>query len=153
MDTQTLHDFIVRAKSATYVGGGAKIASCRPNSHDLQFTDGEWSYLDSYFGGTDFIGQEAVWKAAKPVWVMNYYGCILRPELITPGEAGQTIKASLSRMYAEGRFLGGFRHCEEPFTYIDTSEGDFTHFTGCEWIERDGVKAYELVYHGGLVKE
>jgi len=153
MDTQALHAFIVRAKLATYVGGGAKIASCRPDSHDLQFTEGDWSYLDSYFGGTDFIGQEAVWKADKPVWVMNYYGYILHPDLITSGKAGQTIKTSLSQMYAEGRFLGGFRHCEGHFTYIDTSEGDFTHFTGREWIERNGVKAYELVYHGGLVKK
>ncbi len=148
-----LHSFIVRAKAATYVGGGAKIPSCRTASHDLQFKDGNWSYLDSYFGGTDFIGEETVWHARNPVWVMNYYGYILKPELITPSQAGQTIKASLSRMYTENRFLGGFQHSEDDFTYFDTSEGDFNRFTGREWIQRDGIKVYELVYHGGLVKE
>ena len=148
-----LHSFIVRAKAATYVGGGAKIQSCRPASHDLQFADGDWTYLDSYFGGTDFIGEEAVWYTRNPVWVMNYYGYILKPELITPAQAGQMIKASLSRMYTENRFLGGFQHSEEGFTYFDTSEGEFTRFTGREWIQCDGIKVYELVYHGGLVKE
>jgi hypothetical protein len=148
-----LHTFIVRAKACTYVGGGAKSAPCRPMSHDLQFVDGDWSYLDSYFGGTDFIGEEAIWYDGNPVWTMNYYGYILKPELITPSQAGQVIKASLSRMYMEGRFLGGFQHNEGEFTYFDTSEGDFCRFTGREWIQRDGFKAYELVYHGGLIKD
>ena len=147
-----LQSFIVRAKAATYVGGGVKIASCRPGSHDLQFVDGEWSYLDSYFGGTDFIGEEAVWYAGDPIWAMNYYGYILRPDLITPAQAGQMIKASLSRMYTENRFLGGFEHSEGGFTYVDTSEGELGCFTGREWIQRDGLKAYELVYHGGSIK-
>lgn len=148
-----LHSFIISAKSGTYVGGGAKIPSCRPSSHDLQFTKGEWSYLDSYFGGTDFLGQETVWHVKKPVWAMNYYGYILRPELITPSQAGEMIKSSLSRMYTENRFLGGFQHREGDLVYFDTSEGEFTRFTGCEWMERDATKVYELVYHGGLVKE
>ena len=147
-----LHSFIVRAKAATYVGSGAKIASCRPASHDLQFVDGDWAYLDSYFGGTDFIGEEAVWHAGQPVWAMNYFGYIIRPELITPSQAGQMIKASLSRMYTENRFLGGFQYSEGDLTYIDTSQGEFTRFTGREWITRGGIPAYELVYHGGLIK-
>jgi hypothetical protein len=151
--TQSLHDFIVRAKSATYVGSGAHSTSSRPGSHDLHFSEENWLYIDSYFGGTDFIGEEAVFQAGKPVWAMNYYGYILRPELITSAEAGQIIKASLSRLYKENRFLGGFRHAEGHFTYVDTSKGDFTHFRGKEWIERDGIKAYELVYHGGLIKD
>ena len=148
-----LQSFIVRAKAATYVGGGAKIASCRPASHDLQFVDQDWAYLDSYFGGADFIGQETVWYAGKPVWAMNYHGYILKPELITPSQAGEIIKAGLSRMYSENRFLGGFQYNEADFTYFDTSEGEFSRFTGREWIQRDGVKAYELIYHGGLIKE
>ncbi len=148
-----LHHFIVRAKAATYVGGGVKIPACRQASHDLKFVDGDWAYLDSYFGGTDFIGEETVWLAGEPVWAMNYYGYILRPELITPAQTGHMIKASLSRMYTEGRFLGGFQYGEDDFTYFDTSEGEFSHFTGREWIERAGIKAYELVYHGGLIIE
>lgn len=156
MDTtfkQSLHEFIIRAKAATYVGSGAHSASSRPGSHDLHYAEGDWLYIDSYFGGTDFIGEEAVFHNGKPAWAMNYYGTILRPELISGAEAGQMIKASLSRMYRENRFLGGFRYSEGNLTYVDTSEGDITHFHGKEWIERDGVLAYELVYHGGLVKD
>ena len=58
MDESSLLDFIVRAKASTYVGNGQPAPSCRPASHDLKFTDVEWSYLDSYFGGRDFIGED-----------------------------------------------------------------------------------------------
>ncbi|MBK9927428.1 MAG: hypothetical protein IPP66_19330 [Anaerolineales bacterium] len=148
-----LNAFIVRAKAATYVGSGEHAKSSRPGSHDLHFTDGKWSYLDSYFGGTDFIGEEVVYFDDKPVWAMNYYGYILRDDLLTAAQAGQMIKASLSRMYKEGRFLGGFTHSEDGLTYVDTSDGTADHFHGREIIRRGEEIAYELVYHGGLIKD
>jgi hypothetical protein len=151
MDNQALLDFIVRAKATTYVGDGQPALSCRPGSHDLKFNDGDWAYLDSYFGGRDFIGEEVVTFQGKPVWAMNYYGRILRPDLITPAEAGQVIKASLSKMYSEGRFLGGFEYLHEGFIYIDTSEGSVTSFRGREYISNRGETAYELFYHGGVI--
>jgi hypothetical protein len=149
---EQLNAFIVRAKAATYVGGGAKSPPCRPGSHDLQFHDGPFSYLDSYFGGADFVGEEVVYHEGEPVWAMNYYGRILEPAMITPAEAGQIIQESLSRMYQEGRFLGGFEYVAGNGTYVDTSEGNVSSFHGKEWIVRGGVRVYELVYHGGLVK-
>jgi hypothetical protein len=150
---EQLNAFIVRAKAATYVGGGARSPSHRPGSHDLIFHEGAFSYLDSYFGGTDFLGQEVVYYEGKPVWAMNYYGRILEPSMITAADAGQIIQESLSRMYQEGRFLGGFEHTTEIGIYVDASEGDVASFTGKEWIVRDSVKVYELIYHGGSVKE
>ena len=143
--------FIVRAKAATYVGGGTHSPSCRPHSHDLQFRDGDFDYLDSYFGGADFIGEEVVYFLEQPVWAMNYYGRILQPSLITAAEAGQIIQVSLSQLYRQGRFLGGFEYTVSNSRYVDTSAGDTDHFTGTEWIIRDAVKVYELVYHGGVI--
>jgi hypothetical protein len=148
-----LSAFIVRAKASAYVGQGPKSLSYRPGSHDLQFHDGDFSYLDSYFGGTDFIGQEVVYCRGKPVWAMNYYGRILEPSLITGAEAGQIIQASLAEMYRQGRFLGGFELATDDGTYFDTNLGDVASFTGREWITRDNVTVYDLVYHGGLIKD
>lgn len=148
-----LREFIVEAKAATYVGGGVRSLPYRPGSHDLQYHKGAYSYLDSYFGGAGFLGQEVVYHEGQPVWAMNYYGRILEPALITAAEAGQMIKESLSRMYAEGRFLGGFQHVAGELTYVDSSEGDLASFTGREWIACGGMRAYELVYHGGLIVE
>ena len=152
INLELLHAFIVEAKSATYVGDGQPVSPCREKSHDLTYSREPYRYLDSYFGGQDFIGEEVVYDQNEPVWGMNYYGVILKPEAITGAEAGMMIKASLSKMYAEGRFLGGWEHVQNSLKYHDTSAGDLTRFTGYEWIEKEGVKVYELHYHGGLIR-
>lgn len=152
MELNELEDFIVAAKRQTYVGNGSRAPSCRPGSHDLGFARGGWRYLDSYFGGTDFIGQEVVWFRDAPVWAMNYYGYILRSDLIDAERAGLTIKAALTAMYAEGRFLGGWRWEGPHGVYEDASEGDASHFVGTERITCGGVPAYRLDYGGGLIR-
>ena len=152
MNLDKLHNFIVAAKAATYVGDGQTAASCRPESHDLAYQAGDFQYLDSYFGGSDFIGEEIVYHQGNPVWGMNYYGVLIEPDLITAAEVGSMIKDSLSLMYREGRFLGGWLYTQGDLTYHDTSHGDLTKFNGREWIEKDGPVLYELVYHGGMIR-
>ena len=152
MDLDKLQTFIVQAKATTYAGSGEKSLSYRPGSLDLQYHLPPFAYIDSYFGGTDFLGQEVIYYEGQAVWVMNYYGYILWPDLIEAAQAGQVIKASLTQLYKEGRFLGGFEHQVDDFSYTDTNEGDVAHFTGKEWISAQGIRVYELVYHGGLVK-
>jgi hypothetical protein len=149
---QELNRFIVSAKASTYVGSGQKLLPYRLGSHDLQFFDGDWAYHDTYLGENDFIGEEAVYYQGKAVWAMNYFGRILDNERITSAKAGEMIKESLTLMYAEGRFLGGFEHRSGEFTYNDTNEGDVTFFAGREWISHGDMTVYELVYHGGLVR-
>lgn len=148
-----LEEFIVRAKSATYVGGGNKSATpTRTGSHDLGYRDGDWHYIDSYFGGTDFIGQEVVWHQGTAMWAMNYHGRILRPDMIDATTAGMVIQRSLSTLYREGRFLGGFTHPVENLVYVDTNAGEFQSFTGVERIYLGHFEAYRLDYHGGVIK-
>jgi hypothetical protein len=152
IDAGKLNRFVVKAKQATYVGNGARAEPSRDGAHDLVFADRSWTYRDSYFGGTDFIGQETVWLDGEPVWAMNYYGYITRPDLIDGARAGATIKLALSAMYGEGRFLGGWEWNGPHGAYRDASAGDVGHFSGRETITVGDVEAYALDYHGGLIK-
>lgn len=147
-----LERFIVAAKAAAYVGGGIFLKSSRTSSHDVGFQRGHWSYLDSYFGGTDFIGQETVWQEEQAVWAMNYYGRILRVDLIDANVAGQVIKQALGEMYLQGRFLGGFNWRRAAHSYEDQNTGDVDSFSGTERIIISQVEVYRLDYHGGLIK-
>jgi len=151
LDLAALERFVVRAKATTYGGDGFTLLPYRLGSHDFQFIEGDWAYHDSYVGTTDFAGQEVVYHKHGAVWAMSYYGRILLPDVISGVDAGRVIKASLSAMYHEGRFLGGFRHVSEPYIYVDTNQGDVTWFQGRERIEANDKVAYELVYHGGLI--
>ena len=147
-----LQAFILEAKSAAYVGGGSPSPACRPASHDIRHERGPWRYLDSYFGGTDFVGQEVVWKNGEPVWAMNYYGRILDATLIDATVAGAVIKESLSALYRLGRFLGQFEHVIRQYRYVDNSGEDIGGFVGIERICVGEREVYRLDYHGGLVK-
>jgi hypothetical protein len=152
-DLDELTAFIVEAKAKTYVGGGTTLPSCRQASHDIGHVRDGWSYLDSYFGGTDFAGQEVVWDTGTPIWAMNYFGRVILPDLIDGARAGAVIKAALASMYAQhGRFLGGMRYAHKHGLYVDDSDGDTAHFRGREIIIVDGREAYELDYHGGLIR-
>ncbi|MGB3338690.1 MAG: DUF5680 domain-containing protein [Devosia sp.] len=152
MTVDELTAIIVAAKSATYVGDGIKVPASRAGAHDLCWESGDWRYLDSYFGGTDFLGQEVLWRGSEPVWAMNYYGYIKRADLIDGKRAGATIKGALSDMYREGRFLGGFDWTGPHGRYLDRNEGGAGQFRGREAILVDGAEAYALDYFGGLVK-
>ena len=151
-DLNALHAFVVRAKAATYAGSGQTLLPYRLGSHDLQFLDSDWAYHDSYLGESDFIGEEIVYHQRQVVWGMNYFGYILQPDRISSAQAGHVIKVSLTHLYQEGRFLGGFEYTVDDLHYVDTNEGGFQLFHGKEWIEREGQIVYELRYHGGLIK-
>jgi hypothetical protein len=130
----------------------AGAASSSLGSKDLQFNDGDWIYHDSYLGESDFIGQEIVYYQHKPIWGLNYFGVIFKPDLITSSQAGQMIMKSLTHMYSEGRFLGGFTYSDGPLTYVDSSEGNVGSFRGKEHITLPDKVVYELFYHGGVLK-
>lgn len=148
-----LEQFIVEAKAACYVGGKVvEPRASRHGAHDLNYARGAFRYLDSYFGGTDFIGQEVVWKDEEPVWALNYYGRILDPEGIDGQRAGNIIQKALGALYQEGRFLGGFTFRHPLGEYVDESVGDAASFQGIERILVGGRLAYRLDYHGGLIK-
>ncbi|MED1726116.1 DUF5680 domain-containing protein [Brevibacillus parabrevis] len=148
-----LEAFVVQAKQHTYVGGAKRLLPYRLGSKDIQYASGDWAYHDSYLGESDFIGQEVVYFQKSPVWAMNYFGYITKPERIDSHAAGLIIKASLSKMYAEGRFLGAFEHVQDDLRYVDTNEGNVTLFQGKEFIYRQDEIVYELLYHGGLLKK
>lgn len=147
---ELLKSFLVRAKRATYASGIAASASSRPGSFDLPYEEGEFRYLDSYLGGIDFIGEEAVWWKGTAVWGMNYYGWMLMDEI--PAEFGHFLKAALSQITFDGPFRGPEEYVEGDFRYVCHWSGDVMRFAGEEVIEYQGRALYKLLFHGGGVK-
>ena len=71
---EALIGFLIRAKKSTYAAKAGIVDPCREASHDAACTEGDYRYLDTYLGGTQFSGEEAVWIKGVPVWAMNYTG-------------------------------------------------------------------------------
>jgi hypothetical protein len=153
---QILESFIVKAKANGWVGSfynGKRIGPSRKGSCDIIFEEGDWHYHDSFVGFSDFCGQEHVTIKGEPVWSMVYYGYLLQPERFTGDQAVKILKEALGKMYAEGRFLGGFLYKQDVFEYRDMNIGDFRRFNGIEKIIMSGELVYELVYGGGTVRK
>ncbi|WP_260260233.1 DUF5680 domain-containing protein [Vibrio intestinalis] len=149
---QELYRFIVEAKANSYIGRAPKSLPSRKGASDIQYQRGSFQYLDSYFGGTDFLGQEVVYFEGEPVWAMNYYGKILRPDIYNGEKSGNAVITALTEIYQSGEFLGDSVIDTNWGRYHDTNKGDVHSFTGYEWIELEQEKVYDLHYHGGLIK-
>ena len=65
MEKDEVIEFLMRAKRATYAGKGAETVPSRPESHDLEYREGELRYIDTYLGGAQFAGEEAVWMEPR----------------------------------------------------------------------------------------
>ena len=150
-----IRDFLIEAKKSTYANGTAeKIESKRLGSKDYEYKKGNMLYHDTYFGGTNFIGEEVVYIDNKIYWAMNYYGVTLdenlgeeamdnalRPALMQVGVSENIIPVRGPREYKNG-----------DFKYTFEVSGDLTNFSGIETIYKNDKKIYELKCNGGLIK-
>ena len=140
-------DFLIRAKKATYAGKGAESASSRPKSHDLQYSEGGLTYIDTYLGGEKFAGEEALWRDDEPFWSMNYAGRVTGENF-----SGDFLKAALLKVPEDKPFRGPARYEDGSYVYECEVNGDTSWFSGRETISLNGVQIYECLFHGGEIK-
>lgn len=51
--------------------------STRYDSHEFSYSNGSYTYHDTYVGGERFAGEEAIWYKGKSQYAMNYMGRVL----------------------------------------------------------------------------
>lgn len=147
-------DFIISAKKATYADGKAeKIKSTREKSFDYEYIENNMKYHDTYFGGTNFMGEEIVYIDENPVWGMNYYGITL-DKTLSEDAIDKALRPALSKV-GEDDILpvrGPKEYKNNDYTYSFIVNGDLEYFDGIETIYKNNNKIYELKCHGGLIK-
>lgn len=146
-DYEELSRFLIEAKKKTYAGKGAEVTPSRPESHDLQYEDGKWLYIDTYLGGEYFSGEEAVWENHHPVYSMNYCGRVLSQEFV-----GDFLKEALLRVPLDKPYRGPSYYESGDYTYHCKVDGTIEWYQGYEEIYCGNRKIYECYFHGGLVK-
>ena len=150
-----LREFLIEAKKNTYANATVKKKlSSRVGSNDYEYSNDEMIYHDTYFGGTQFIGEEVVYAAGseKPVWGMNYYGVTLNYEL-SEEAVDKTLRPALMMVGQDDvipvRGPKLFENGEYRYTF--EAEGDLDCFNGLEQIYKDDKKIYELRCCGGKI--
>jgi hypothetical protein len=140
-------EFLLKAKKATYAGKGAESEASRPNSHDLQYTEGSLIYIDTYLGGEKFAGEEAIWKDNIPFWAMYYVG-----RVVADNFSRDFLKEALSQVPESSPFRGPERYESGYYLYSCNVKGDVHWFQGFEEIYFKENLVYECAFHGGDIE-
>ena len=146
-DIDELIEFRLKANVNTYAGFMNEVDATRPASHDFRYEDGDYMYHDTYVGGEEFAGEEAVWKNGVTVWAMNYIGRVLDDRF-----SGDFLKEALRAADMKMPYRGPEIYQSGEYTYRCKVTGDFTWFQGFEEIYLNDVKVYECVFHGGKIR-
>ncbi len=139
--------FRLEANVNTYAAFMNETESTRLDSHDFRYTNGDYTYHDTYVGGEQFAGQEAIWKNGKSQYAMNYLGRVLAKEF-----SGNFLKEALRKADHKMPYRGPEYYQNGEYTYKCTVNGVFTWFQGYEEIFWHDQKVYECFFHGGITK-
>lgn len=146
-DLDELIEFRLEANVNTYAAFSNEVDSTRLDSHDFRYENGCFTYHDTYVGGEQFAGEEAVWKNGKSIYAMNYLGRVLSQRF-----SGNFLKEALRAADKKMPYRGPEYYESGEYIYKTSVTGDFTWFQGYEEIYCGSEKVYECFYHGGLMK-
>lgn len=146
-DVDEIIRFRLKANVNTYAAFMNQTDSTRYDSHDFRFEEGAFAYHDTYVGGEQFAGEEAVWKDGTAVYAMNYLGRVLGDNF-----SGNFLKEALRAATENCPCRGPEFYQAGEYIYKSKVSGDFTWFQGYEEIYCNEEKVYECYFHGGLIR-
>ena len=146
-DINRLVEFRLEANRNTYAACMNETDSTRLNSHDFTYSNGPYTYHDTYVGGEQFAGEEAIWYEGKSQYAMNYIGRVLSQNF-----SGDFLKEALRKADKKMPFRGPEYYQSGQYIYKCSVVGDFTWFQGYEEIYCDNEKVFECYFHGGIMK-
>ena len=146
-DIDRLVKFRLEANVNTYAAYMNETDSTRLDSHDFTYSNGSYTYHDTYVGGEQFAGEEAIWYEGKSQYAMNYAGRVLDQKF-----SGDFLKEALRQADKKMPFRGPEYYRSGQYIYKCNVVGDFCWFQGYEEIYCDNEKVYECYFHGGVTK-
>ena len=146
-DINRVIEFRLEANINTYAACMNETDSTRLNSHDFTYSNGSYTYHDTYVGGEQFAGEEAIWYEGRSQYAMNYIGRVLSQNF-----SGDFLKEALRKADKKMPFRGPEYYQSGQYIYKCNVVGDFSWFQGYEEIYCDNEKVYECYFHGGIMK-
>ena len=146
-DINRLIEFRLEASINTYAACMNETDTTRLNSHDFTYSNGSYTYHDTYVGGEQFAGEEAIWYEGRSQYAMNYIGRVLSQNF-----SGDFLKEALRKADKKMPFRGPEYYQSGQYIYKCNVVGDFSWFQGYEEIYCDNEKVYECYFHGGIMK-
>ena len=153
MGKKKLLQFLLKARTKTYAGGGGKVKPLLAGSKQLEYQEENWFYRDIYYTGKGiFMGLETVYKNDKPIWAMSYYGNFKK---ISEVELDRILRKALLENWQTTRIWKKVEWKKGDYKYICQPDfkGSIEEMAGIEKIYKQGKDIYTFVYAGGLIKD
>ena len=145
-DLEKILTFRLEANVNTYAAYMNETESTRLDSHDFTYSNGPYTYHDTYVGGEKFAGEEAIWYEGKAKYAMNYIGRVLGQQF-----SGDFLKDALRHADTNMPYRGPEYYQSGEYIYKCNVVGGFSWFQGNEEIYCNNQKVYECYFHGGLM--
>lgn len=139
--------FRLKANVNTYAAFMNEVNATRLDSHDFRYEEGQYVYHDTYIGGEQFAGEEAIWQEGKAIYAMNYLGRVLGENF-----SGNFLKEALRQATHDMPYRGPEFYQSGEYIYKCKVTGDFHWYQGYEEIYCTNEKVYECYFHGGLMR-
>lgn len=143
--------FIKKAAASTYAAGG-KPEENRERSGfiELVYSEGNFSYRDSYTGFYRSWGTETVRFKEQPVWVSLYGGGMEKGHEEKAFETFDFLKKAFSNR-TQNSFRGPDNFEDNDWRYVYKQEGDVSKFKGFEQIFYKNQLIFTHNIIGGIV--
>lgn len=151
---QELQVFIDKASENCYLGEFKKAEIIeRQGAFEMEYTDGDWNYRDSFFGFYESAGQELVRLKGIPVWASSYAGGVIEKYIGDEDFFEQLEKFLIKSLSQDGKNIlrGPDQFIEGDWRYECNSEGDISQFNGIEYIYHKDEKVFHHRFFGGLI--
>ena len=160
MNKQSLLKFIAKAHRHTYAAPEEvrKQHRCEipilDGHKDYEFTEGDFSYKDSYAGSFWAPGREVVFFKGNPVWCMAYQGQH-NPKYDNDFFQEQVfpfLKKALMNFDDNMPFRGPKEFSDGDLKYIFEMQGGYDYFKGVERIFYKGEQVFFQDVMGSVIK-
>lgn len=158
MNLEALNDFLNKASLATYAGGGKRLETAKKGFVDMEYSEGDFYYRDSFAGFLASHGQETVWFQDMPVWMCSYAGGMRGSKIDDTDFADKTFEF-LKKAMRSSKKNKDF-HPRGPkilndgdWEYINNYAGDISNFKGHEEIHYQGELVFVHDYFGNVLRD
>lgn len=151
MDKEKLLQFLLKARTKTYAGGGGKVKPALKDAKQLEYQEEDWLYRDIYYTGKGiFMGLETVYYKDKAVWSMSYYGNFQK---MSEAEVDSILRKALQENWQTARTWQSVEWEHDEYRYVcePDFDGSIDEMAGSEKIFKNGEEVYYFYYAGGII--
>ncbi len=151
MDKEKLLQFLLKARTKTYAGGGGKVKPALKDAKQLEYQEEDWLYRDIYYTGNGiFMGLETVYYKDKAVWNMSYYGNFQK---MSEAEVDSILRKALQENWQTARTWQSVEWEHDEYRYVcePDFDGSIDEMAGSEKIFKNGEEVYYFWYAGGII--